>query len=184
MAGQANAMKIVIFEEYREESVKVPALITMVVLLLISAPLIFWLTKINEKGLKLADISRYDNLVAMVESDTRAVSAILNNDAAELAAINAARKSPVVTLIIPEVVIQDEKKPKEGVGPLNIDLEGVYWNSANPLVGIGGETYRSGDVIQGYEITHIGKTSVQFQAPDGTILVKDMYENLLYKAKD
>jgi hypothetical protein len=36
-----------------------------------------------------------------------------------------------------------------------------------------------GDVIQGYEIVHIGKTKVQFQAADGTIIMKDMYDNLL-----
>ena len=169
---------------YAEESVKVPALITVVVLALIAAPLGYWIYQINTAGEKSTNVERFYGLVDAVEKNVLTVTAMINNDAEALAAINASRKEPVVTLIVPEVVIVDEKKPAQGTGPLKIEMDGIYWSSARPLVSINGETYGVGDVIQGYEITRIGKTSVQFQAPDGTIEVKDMYENLLEKSKD
>jgi hypothetical protein len=177
-------MAITITEDYAEESIKTPALITLVVLILIAAPLVYWQHNINRDGEKLTDISSFDTLVTLVASNTRTVNAMLNNDMEALAAINASRKQPVVTLIVPEVVILDEEKPVKGAGVLNVKLQGVYWNPARPLVGINGETYGVGDVIQGYEITRVDQTSVQFQAADGTIVVKDMYENLLQEAKD
>jgi hypothetical protein len=109
------------------------------------------------------------------------VDALLRNDAEELEAMRQAQQSQVVTLIVPEVVIVEEKKNPEKISPLKVNLDGIYWNAKNPLISIGDETYRVGDVIQGYEIVRINKTTVQFRAPDGSLIVKDMYENLLNK---
>ncbi len=166
--------------KYHEESAKIPILSTAVILLLIAAPFIVWIVKINNDGAKANNVSKYENLAQLVASDVRMVDAMLRNDAAALAAMYAGRKIPVVTLIVPEVVIVENRKDEPAkVTELNVELEGIYWSPANPLVGIGGETYRIGDMIRGYEIIRIGKTMVQFQSSDGTIVVKDMYENLL-----
>ncbi len=155
--------------------------VTILVLVLVSAPLVFWITKINEEGTRSADVSKYTVLLDAVGSDLKRVDAMLRNDADELAAINAATKQQKVTLIVPEVVIVEDRQeaPKKQQGQLKAKLEGIYWSASNPLAGINGETYRVGDKIQGYEIVRIGKTSVQFQAEDGTIVVLNMYDDLL-----
>lgn len=183
MFGKRNSMAVLV-PEYREEDIRIPVMVTIVVLLVVAAPLVSWILKINKEGIRSTDITKYNNLIETVAGDVKTVDAMLRNDAAELAAITSTRKAPSVTLIVPEVVIVEERANKRTeASPLKIHLEGIYWSPANPLVGIGGETYRVGDVIQGYEIVKIGKTSVQFQHGDGTIVVKDMYENLLHSQK-
>ncbi|MDF7799997.1 hypothetical protein P4C99_11025 [Pontiellaceae bacterium B1224] len=172
---------ISVMPEYKEESVKIPVAITMVLLLLVCTPLVLWIIKINDEGSRATDISQYNALVSKVNNDVRTVDAILRNDAEELEAIRSAQRTQVVTLIVPEVVIIEERAGAAKAKPLNISLDGIYWSPNNPLVSIGDETYRIGDVLQGYEIIGINKTTVQFQAADGTLIVKDMYEDLLMK---
>jgi hypothetical protein len=166
---------------YKEESVKIPAAVTVALLILICAPLVLWIIRINAEGIQATNTAKYDALVSKVENDVRTVDALLRNDAEELEAMRQAQQSQVVTLIVPEVVIVEEKKNPEKISPLKVNLDGIYWNAKNPLISIGDETYRVGDVIQGYEIVRINKTTVQFRAPDGSLVVKDMYENLLNK---
>jgi len=99
--------------------------------------------------------------VQTVDGDVQTVDAILDKDAE---AINAADKKRTVTLIVPEIVIvEDRKNGSEKQSSLNIVLDGIYWNPDSPLATIDGETYREGDIIQGYKIVEIGKRSVQGQ---------------------
>ncbi|MDH3981998.1 MAG: hypothetical protein OES84_03760, partial [Kiritimatiellaceae bacterium] len=154
--------------EYREESIKVPVVVTVVVVLLIVAPLIYWILQINAFGIRAADTTKYDALVQVVDSDVQTVDAMLRNDTAELEAILAARKTPVVTLVVPEIVIVDEKTSDPNrTAPLKGELEGIYWSAERPLVGIAGDIYRVGDKVQGYEVVQISKRSAQFRAEDG-----------------
>ncbi len=164
---------------YKEESVKIPSAITLIIIVLLTVPLAMWIIKINDEGTRAANVARYNTLIATVDHDVRTVRALLGNDAEELAAIREARKTATVTLIVPEVVILEQKTDGQNVAPLKVTLDGVYWSPSNPLASIDGETYRVGDVIQGYEIVRIDKTSVQFQSSDGTIVKKDMYDDLL-----
>ncbi len=166
-------------DSYQEESVKVPFFVTLVVLALVSAPIVYWMMKINDEGSRSANFSNYDALVEVVNNDVRMVDAMLRNDAEALSAIRSSRGAPMVTLIVPDVVIVQEKRSGNSPEALKVTLEGIYWNPVTPLVGMNGETYRVGDVIQGYEITRIGKTSVQFQGPDGSIEKRGMYDGLL-----
>jgi len=171
--------QIKIAAPYKEESVKIPSMITLIIVALFSIPLVMWIIKINDEGTRAANVARYNTLISTVDQDARTVRALLDNDADELAAIRDARDSATVTLIVPEVVIVEEKTDGQQVMPLTVTLDGVYWSPKNPLASIDGETYRVGDIIQGYEIVSIGKTSVQFQSSSGIIVVKDLYEGLL-----
>ncbi|MDF7808433.1 hypothetical protein P4E94_13345 [Pontiellaceae bacterium B12219] len=164
---------------YKEESIKIPAGVTVVLLVLICIPLLLWILRINEEGARATNTAKYDAMVAKVQNDAQTVDALLRNDAAELEAMRAAKEA--VTLIVPEIVIVEEKKEPEKIGALKVNIDGIYWSPKNPLVSIGDETYRIGDVVQGYEIVRINKTTVHFQAPDGTLVVQDMYEDLLHK---
>jgi hypothetical protein len=167
---------------YKEESVKIPVAIAVLLVILISVPMVLWILKINDEGTRSADVTSYETLIRKVNQDVRTVRAYMSNDAAELESIRNSQKNMVVTLIVPEVVIIDEKK-EQTIQPLKADLDGIYWSPSNPLVSINDETYRIGDIIQGYEIIKIDKTVVHFQASDGTIVLKDMYGDLLKGSK-
>ncbi len=177
MLGKASNTNVGLSSEYREETAKLPVAITVAAVLLVGIPLAVWIFRIDEAGKISADISKYETLVQTVDGDVQTVDAILDKDAE---AINAADKKRTVTLIVPEIVIvEDRKNGSEKQSSLNIALDGIYWNPDSPLATIDGETYREGDTIQGYTIIEIGKRSVRFKGKDGTIVEKDMYEDLL-----
>ncbi|MDZ8119284.1 hypothetical protein [Pontiella agarivorans] len=178
----ASVRKIQMTAPYKEETVTVPAVITALLIVMIAVPLVLWIIKINDAGTRAASRVKYEALIAEVENDSRMVNAFLSDNAAELEAIRIARQAPVVTLIVPEVVIVDERE-NQTVQPLNVELDGIYWSVRNPLAGMNGEMYSVGDVIQGYEIVQIDKLSVRFIAPDGSPVVKEMYEDLLNSQK-
>ncbi len=161
--------------EYREETLKLPLFITLVAAGLVAVPLAVWMFRINEEGFRSTDVTKYRALVETVSGDADAVSAMLHRDEQTLVEMKTA--APVVTLIVPEVVIVEKKENT----PLNANLEGIYWSPSNPLVGIDGETYQVGDLVQGYKIIEIGKTSVRFKGPDGKTIVKDFYGDLFKK---
>lgn len=167
---------------YKEETVKLPAVLTVLLLVLIAVPLVLWIIRINDAGTRAANGARYNALIAEVDQGIRTVNAFLSDNAEELEALRAAREAPVVTLVVPEVATLEEQQSRH-VQPLDVELEGIYWSARNPLAGINGETYRVGDVIQGYEIVQIDKLSVRFQGPDGTLVVKEMYEGLFNNRK-
>lgn len=170
--------KISVSTPYKEESVRVPVIITIIILALIITPLVLWIMRIDDAGTRAANVSKFDSLIGSVQQDVRAVRAFLDNNTDELEAMRNAQQEQVVTLIVPEVIIVDEQK-EQRIDPLKVDLEGIYWSPNNPLVSINEETYRVGDIIQGYEIIQIGKMAVLFQSPDGTVIEKDMYGDLL-----
>ncbi len=168
--------------DYCEESIKVPLAITVAAVLLVGCPLGYWVYTINEEGFRATDVSKYNELVQSVEGNVQTVNTLLHCNADELAVINAARKASVVTLIIPE---EDEPEEGKAVGaaaesaPFRVSIDGIYWNPANPLVGINGETYREGDRLNGHTIVKIGKTTVRLRDAIGNEIEMDMYENLL-----
>ncbi len=157
---------------YHEESAKWPVLILGVVLVLAITPWVWTLSKINYAGSKSADISKYTALIQFASADIDAVKYALASRSTKQAI-----QKRSVTLIVPELVVIDEVKLGT-LSPLQIKMNGIYWNPSNPLVGINSETYGVGDKVQGYVIVKIGKTAVHFKAKDGTIVVKDFYENL------
>ena len=159
--------------EYREESPKLPVVVLVATLVLVAAPLVWAILKIDAEGSKAADISKYTALIQTVGTDVGTVKAMLSSGSVDLDA-----KERKVTLIVPELVLVDEAKPADSLSPLKINMKGIYWNPTNPLVDIDNETYYVGDEIQGYTIVKIDKTAVHFKGKDGKIVVKDFYENL------
>jgi hypothetical protein len=166
--------------EYREESAKLPLVIAVLAVLLVAAPFIATILRINDEGAQAAVVTKYNGLIEIVTSDLGAADSMLH----EQDRVNAGRQGGVVKLIVPEVVLIDEKSLNpDADDPLNIELDAIYWSPANPIVGINGETYHVGEKVQGYEIIEIGKTSVRFKSKQGNIVVKDFYENLLYSTR-
>lgn len=163
---------------YREESVKLPALIALVVLGVIAGPLVYWIFQINAAGEVASNTTHFNELVSAVNRDVRRVDTLFRNDAASLAAIDLSREEIMVMLEVPEAV-EIEPEPMAPAAPLSITLSGIYWNPESPLAGIDNETYGVGEVVKGYEIVRIEKTTVRFRASDGTIVEKDLYEDLL-----
>jgi len=181
MSGKAKSASANLLTDYCEESIKIPALITIVLLAIICIPLTIRIYRIDAAGKMSTDISKYQELVEVVGGDLQMVSSIVNNDSKELAALNAARAAGTVRLIVPEVVIVERRSAdSQKRSTLNIDIDGIYWSAANPLVTINGETYHEGDTIQNYTITKIDKRSIRFEDQNGTVIEKDIYENLLY----
>lgn len=181
---RGSVKQITVVQPYREESVKVPAAVTLAVLLLVAVPLVMWIMKINNEGSRSANVVRFNNLITEVSADVRAVRALLNNDAEELEAMRQAREAAVVTLIVPELVIVEEQGPNRPKERFDVSLDGIYWSAKNPLASINGQTCRVGDIIQGHEIVYIGKTTVRFQARDGSLVVKGIYDELLKGQRD
>lgn len=168
--------------EYCEETVKVPLLTMVVVVLLISAPLVWMIMRINEAGTRATSVSEYSALVEIVNYDVTEVSSMLSGNSEVVVKLDQGK--PVVTLVVPELVLIDEGNiaPQANL-PLDVQLDAIYWHSVNPIVGIGKETYQIGDSFQGYEIVKIGKTDVHFKGKNGKIVVKDFYENLFQSKK-
>jgi len=161
--------------EYREESARIPFMVMAVLVLAIEVSLGWLIFKIDTEGVHDANVSKYNALIQSVFADTRDVGIILKNGSLD----TVTRKKRTVTLVVPEVVLVDEKPKAQA--PLSIKLKGIYWHPTRPLVDIDGKTYRVGDTIQGYTITKIDKRTVQFKAKDGDVVVKDFYEGLLEK---
>lgn len=179
----ADIRKISLPAAYKEETVKVPAAIALLLIILITVPLILWILRINDDGTRSANVSNYEALIEKVGTDVKTVEALLRDDADELESILNARKKRVVTLIVPDVVIVEEEQETSSDQALKASVDGIYWSASNPLVSINGETYRQGEIIQGYKILKVGKTIVDFEGPDGTIVTIDMYGDLLKGSK-
>lgn len=166
-------------DTYHEESIKVPVIITVVVLLLTSLPLTSWILNINREGTLAADVTNYQELIRRAADDVRVVDILMRNDNEALALIRQSSQILDVDVIAPSVTITAKPKQKDRMAvQLNVKLEGIYWSAANPLVGINGETYGVGDVIQDHTIIEIGKTAVMFEGGDGIIIEKNIYEDL------
>lgn len=164
--------------QYREESALVPLAIAVVASLLILLPAIWMISLINREGKQGAVVTKYETLVQGVRGDVDVVDTILVEGGLESVL---AGRSGKVRLIVPDVVLVDEvSEDPNAVKPLKIKLEGIYWSPTRPIVGIQGETYNVGDMIQGYEIVEIGKDDVHFKDKNGEVVVKGMYENLRF----
>ena len=182
MAGNSLTKTADLSADYQEESIRTPALITLVLMVLISIPLGSWIYRINMAGKNSSNVTKYEKLVKRVDGDVQIVSTVLNSDTAEMEAIQASRSAGTVRLIVPEVVIVEKRdKPAPDKTTLDFELDGIYWSIANPLVTIEGETYRIGDTVYGYTIVEIRKRSVIFKGKDGKLVEKDIYGDLLQK---
>lgn len=179
MTGKAKSPEGGTVVAYREQSIHFPIAVMVVALLLVCAPSLFWIHRVNVQGNSENSVVHYHALLDLVATDILAVDALMRDDASALAALDATRKAPVVRLIVPDVVIVEEKKvPEKEVSPLRSVLEAIYWNKTNPLATLDGETYRVGDSLQGYEIVAINKSTVLFKGGDGKVVVKDIDEDL------
>ena len=160
---------------YCEESTKIPILLMAVLVLIIGVLLGLLIFKIDAEGTHAANVSKYNALIQTVSADTQVVSALLEEGVSDMTS-----RERTVTLIVPEVVLVDENETK-AQSSFKIELKGIYWHPTHPLVDIDNETYGVGDGVHGYTITKIGKSSVQFKARDGGVVVKEFYEGLLEK---
>ncbi|MDF7824474.1 hypothetical protein P4B35_10660 [Pontiellaceae bacterium B12227] len=166
-------------ENYREETIRLPAVLTLLLVALIAAPLVYWMVQINREGTRTSNVSQYTVLVDALDSNVKTVDAMLRNDTEELAAALEASRNDIVTMIVPEIIIiEDEPEPSAPKETFDVKLDGIYWSPSNPLVGLSGETYRVGDRVQGYEIIQIGKSKVRLHGPDDEIVIMDMNEKL------
>jgi len=177
MSAKAKTPRVELPAAYRELPVGPPAAAAALVLLLLCAPSLFWMHRTNAQNARGNDVADFHALRDAVGADIRTVDALLRDDAAALAALEAARKAPVVRLITPEVVVIEEKRPVEPPS-LKGKLEAIYWSPANPLATIDGETYRVGDTLQGFEIVAIEKSTVHLKGGDGKVVVKDIDEEI------
>lgn len=178
MIGKAKSPEGATVFAYREQAIHFPIAVMVIALLLVCAPSLFWIHRVNAQGNSKNSVVHYHALLDLVAADIRAVDALMRDDATALAALDATRKAPVVRLIVPDVVIVGEKVPEKEVSPLRSVLEAIYWNKTNPLATLDGETYRVGDSLQGYEIVAINKSTVHFKGGDGKVVVKDIDEDL------
>ncbi len=185
MKNKRKAEAVDLTADYREESLKGPLLTAVAAVFLVGVPLGFWIQRINVAGLRAADVSKYDALVQSVEGRIKVVNTMLQNNTQDIAVINSAKKTAVVTLIVPEPLAVEEEQQAEIAmsAPLRVSIDGIYWSSASPLVGINGETYREGDRVKGHTIIEIRKTNVRFRDDLGNEIVMDMYENLLKESR-
>ena len=180
MTGRKTDLRAAITEVYAEESVK-PAILAMLVLLvLLAAPLGWFIHKIGSEGFRAADTTSYSTLVEKVDMHVGKIQRLLRQEAMDEVALKASIP-PMVKLITPDIMQTNlEETVNQGSPGLNVELTGIYW-SPNPLssiVTLGGESYRVGERINGYKIVEIRKTEVVFKDPWGEPVVKYFYDYL------
>lgn len=164
-------------QPYREEPVK-PAIYTMLVIVGIVALPLGWLNqKISAEGSKVADTSRYQELVKTVTQDVVSVQRMLDSETVGQKVLKGTA-GPQVSFFRPDVprtneddiVMQDSAKFK-------IELSGIYWGK-NPIATINGDNYHTGETVMGHRIIEIRKTEVVFEDPMGQKAVKYLYDFL------
>jgi hypothetical protein len=65
---------------YREESTRVPLMITVLAIVILATPLSAWIVKINRVGTQFTDVTKYKALVQIVGSDLVAINGFLRLD--------------------------------------------------------------------------------------------------------
>lgn len=162
--------------EYHEVPVK-PAVYTMlIVVALVAAPLGWLNLKIGAEGSKGADISRYSDLVAVVNRDVNTVQRILDHEQMDEKILKGSLAK------VPQWISPDDKdlpvnrnnSPKQNSGNLKIELSGIYWSPTDPIATIDDENYHVGDQIQNHKIIEIRKNAVVFEDPMGETIVVEL----------
>lgn len=177
MIGKSRNTEIAT-SEYREEQVK-PSIYTMLVVVAVVAAPLGWLNlKIGAEGSKIADTTRYREVVDVVNQDVNTVRLMLDNAHVDENALKGAL-APAVTLISPKIMPtnMDEATMQKST-TFKIEMNGIYWSKHDPIVTINNENYHVGDMIQGHRILEIRKTEVLFEDPMGEKVMKYFYEYL------
>lgn len=165
---------------YREESPRLAILVTVVVVVLVGAPLALANKKIGDEGASAADISKYAQLANTIDENVAVVRRVLENGVVKEATLVAGGiLAPKGTLLItPKVVPTNANESTQNPNSLNIKLTAIYWNPNDPLVTIDDDNYHVGDKIKGFTILEIRKTEVVFRSPGGEKVVKYFYDYL------
>lgn len=160
---------------YCEETVRVPFVVMLLLVVLVVVPSGWLIRRGNAVGARSVDVAEGKALARSVVGNLKALDSLLAGNGDQMG------PSEVVTLIVPEILIVDASPPAQPEkAALSVEIKGIYWHPTRPLVDIGGETFSVGDeVANGYVIVKIGKTAVHFKGKDGKITVKDMYEGIL-----
>ncbi|MCF7864073.1 MAG: general secretion pathway protein GspB [Kiritimatiellales bacterium] len=168
-AGSADA--------YREERVKPAVFIMLAVVALVAIPLAWWNLKIGAEGSKIADTTQYQSLVELVGRDVKTVQRMLDNEHVDASELRRIKAAPASTLITPDVM---PTNMSEAVGQatkkFKPELSGIYWSAHDPMATINGETYRTGEMVQGHRIVEIRETEVVFEDPMGEKIVIYFYD--------
>ena len=164
--------------EYREVSAK-PSIYTMLIVVVVVATPLGWLNqKIGAEGFRIADTTRFQNLVAVVGEDVKTVQRMLDNELVDKKELTGAM-APVDTLITPDIMPTNMGEAEQQEPSMfKIELNGIYWSVHDPIVTINDENYHTGEVIQGHTIIEIRRTEVVFEDPMGDRLVKYFYDYL------
>lgn len=165
--------------EYREESAK-PAIFTMLcIVVIIALPLVWMIRDIGDSGFKAADTTKYSALAESVADHVVAVRNMIENEMVDEHVVIGIASAPMVTLITPEIGPTNSGEAA-GIdkGELNVVLKAIYWNPSTPIVTIGTENYKKGEMINGHTIKEIRKTEVLFLSPQGDTVIKYFYDYL------
>ena len=175
MKGKKNSSDASVEAVYCEETVRVPFVVMLLLVVLVVVPSGWLIRRENAVGVHSTDVAEGKALARSVMDNLKALDSLMVGDGDQMG------PSEIVTLIVPEILIVDASKPTQPEqAVLSVELKGIYWNPTHPLADIDGETVSVGDeVANGYIIVKIGKTSVHFKGKDGKIVVKNMYEGLL-----
>jgi hypothetical protein len=165
-------------DEYREVAVK-PAVYTMLAVVIAAALPLGWLNlRIGEEGSKIADTTRYSELVAVVNRDLKTVQNMIASARVDERSLKGSL-APAVTLITPDILPTNlDEASRQDASKFNIELNGIYWSPVDPIVTINDENYKVGDLVQGYRILEIRKTEVVFEDPMGEPIIKYFYDYL------
>ena len=121
-------------KNYREESAIMPMVLLLVLVVLISAPLLWQTRRISAAGAKAVNVEEFKTLISMANAKIVGVNILLK------------QKNVVALEMLDEVIVQEEIPSDEmvadamqapSVKPFKIDLKGVYWHPTRPLVDIG-----------------------------------------------
>lgn len=158
--------------EYHEVPVKSSVYTMLIVVAAVAAPLGWLNLKIGAEGSRGADISRYSDLLAVVNRDVDTVQRILDHEQMDEKVLKGSLAK------VPQWISPDDKDlpvnrkdtPKLKPGNLKIELSGIYWSLTDPIATINDENYHVGDQIQNHKIIEIRKNKVLFEDPMGEII--------------
>ena len=169
--------------EYREERIK-PAVLTMLIVVVIVTVPLGWLNKkIGDEGLRIADTTKYNEVIKVVDQDVKTVQKMLNNELVDEQQLMGVSTAPMVTLITPDIMPTNMSEALNSKKS-QIVLKGIYWSPTDPIVTIGEENYHIGEMVQGHRIIEIRKTEVVFEDPMGEEFVKYFYDYIDVSGKN
>lgn len=162
---------------YQEVNARQEFQFMVILVLLVTAPLVWLNYTIEKEGVIAADVSSYDAIMKNINSDALSVRKLRDIEVQALASLRYSGDSGKSSLIVPNDG-QTNNEDMAASRDLNIELSGIIWNPADPLVIIGREIYRKGESVNGYEIIKVSRTEVSFRNSQGDVVEKQFYEFL------